>query len=111
MTQFYGADFKTGERIEEIEAVRQSIRDVLATPVGSRVMNREYGSRLFELLDSPISETIDYYRAANEALFRFEPRFELKTISIKPGNTGAIRIEVRGVFLPTSAEIRDDFEI
>ncbi len=32
-------------------SVEDSIRDILSTPIGSRVMLPEYGSRLFELID------------------------------------------------------------
>ncbi|MEI6419209.1 MAG: GPW/gp25 family protein, partial [Sphingomonadales bacterium] len=35
----------------------QSIADVLTTPLGSRVMRRDYGSLLFDLIDQPFSST------------------------------------------------------
>ena len=45
-----GMDRETGKSLSGIEHLRQSIRDILTTPIGSRVMRRDYGSRLFELL-------------------------------------------------------------
>ena len=45
---------ETGKTISGIEHLKQSIVDILTTPIGARVMRRDYGSRLFELIDHPI---------------------------------------------------------
>ena len=50
-----GMDRNTGRALEGIAHLRQSIRDILTTPIGSRVMRWEYGSRLFRLVDAPLS--------------------------------------------------------
>ncbi len=50
-----GMSNKTGKELEGIEHLKQSIIDILTTPIGSRIMRREYGSRLFELIDRPIN--------------------------------------------------------
>ncbi|MCJ7475671.1 MAG: baseplate assembly protein W, partial [Wolbachia endosymbiont of Homalodisca vitripennis] len=49
-----GMDAKTGKALEEIDHLKQSIIDILTTPVNSRIMRRSYGSRLLELVDKPI---------------------------------------------------------
>ena len=42
MTERYlGMNAHTGLAISEVEHIRQSVRDILVTPVGSRVMRRE----------------------------------------------------------------------
>ncbi|EOA7053639.1 baseplate assembly protein, partial [Escherichia coli] len=46
-----GIDSATGRYLHGNEHLRQSVTDILSTPVGSRVLLREYGSRLFSLLD------------------------------------------------------------
>ncbi|MGL4827152.1 MAG: GPW/gp25 family protein, partial [Vibrionaceae bacterium] len=43
----------TGYSISELQHIKQSIQDILTTPLGSRVMRRDYGSAIFELIDQP----------------------------------------------------------
>jgi phage baseplate assembly protein W len=51
--RYLGMNSQTGLSITEVEHIRQSVRDILVTPVGSRVMRREYGSLLSALIDQP----------------------------------------------------------
>ncbi|MDT9106031.1 GPW/gp25 family protein, partial [Escherichia coli] len=64
--------------------LRQSIQDILTTPLGRRVMRRDYGTRLYELVDAPTnSETVmDLCAAAAEAVANWEPRFRLTQVKI-----------------------------
>lgn len=73
-------DKQTGLTIaDEQTHIRQSIADILQTPVGSRVMRREYGSQLFELIDRPLNSVLLLQIAAASvmALQRWEPRVEV----------------------------------
>ena len=36
----------------EADQIRQSIQDILTTPIGSRIMRRNYGSLLPQLIDA-----------------------------------------------------------
>lgn len=65
----------TGRRIEGMEHLRQSVADILSTPIGSRVMRRDYGSLVPALLDQPDNNaTQARLRAAvASALMRWEP--------------------------------------
>ena len=71
-----------------IADIKESIKDILLTPLGSRVMLPEYGSRLFELIDRKVD---DEFRAdlacyVIEAVEKWEPRVkidEVKLISLK----------------------------
>ena len=45
-----GMDASTGQPLTGSAHLVQSIRDILTTPIGSRVMRRDYGSRLPALL-------------------------------------------------------------
>ena len=53
-----------------------SIIDILTTPVGTRVMRRDYGSNLFNLIDKPVDSylMLNLYAATAEALGKWEPR-------------------------------------
>ena len=50
-----GMSATSGKELEGLDHLKQSIIDILTTPIGSRVMRRNYGSRLFELVDKPIN--------------------------------------------------------
>ena len=51
---YQGLNAATGRPIADLEHIRQSIADILATPIGTRVMRRSYGSLLPELIDQPM---------------------------------------------------------
>lgn len=69
---------------DELDSIRQSITDILTTPIGSRLMRREYGSLLYDLIDQPINDvlTLKCYSAIYSALLRWEPRITINQISI-----------------------------
>ncbi|WP_375666036.1 MULTISPECIES: GPW/gp25 family protein, partial [unclassified Bartonella] len=50
-----GMDRTTGKPLTGIDHLRQSILDILSTRIGSRVMRRDYGSRVAELIDAPVN--------------------------------------------------------
>lgn len=57
-TRYICMNRETGRTLTEAEHIRQSASDILHTPVGSRVMSREYGSLLFTLIDMPQTEAL-----------------------------------------------------
>lgn len=66
----------TGLQMSEMDHIRQSIQDILTTPIGSRVMRREYGSLVPQLIDAPFNE-ITYLQlkaATANAILQWEPR-------------------------------------
>jgi phage baseplate assembly protein W len=76
-------------------STEESIGRILATPLGSRVMQPEYGSRLFELIDKAVTDewvllACDY---TYEAIETNESRVSVKNVSIKTGESVAINIE------------------
>jgi phage baseplate assembly protein W len=100
----------TGKTVERIEHLRQSIIDILTTPIGSRVMRRDYGSRLFELIDAPVNrETlIDYYAAVAEALDRWEDRIQVQQVDITSAAVGSITLSITGKYLVDGQTVRLD---
>ena len=104
-----GMNRYTGEALSDEAHLRQSIHDLLTTPIGSRVVLRAYGSRLPDLVDEPINELLDVelYSAVAEALDRWEPRFKLTGVSITGrSNTGRITLSVAGLIVANGEPIR-----
>lgn len=93
-----GMDRVTGKRLGGIDHLRQSIADILTTPVGSRVMRRDYGSLLPELIDQPQSGStaVQLYAATCAALLRWEPRIRLSNVSVEHVAAGRSLISLEG---------------
>lgn len=91
-----GTSAASGARLSGREHLAQSIRDILTTPVGSRVMRREYGSRLLDLVDRPAPELqVDLMAETADALARWEPRFRLVSAETSLGG-GVVRLTITG---------------
>ena len=83
----------TGRHINKIEHIQQSIQDILTTPIGSRIMRREYGSLLPQLIDAPTNATtlLQLKVAAATAIMQWEDRIKINNIHINHvGNGKAI---------------------
>lgn len=94
-----GVDAHTGRLIEGEAHLRQSIADILTTPIGSRVMRRDYGSLLPELVDQPFNGAtrVKLYGATASALMRWEPRIRLTRIGLTQGEQpGAFVLDLEG---------------
>ncbi|BDG76688.1 baseplate assembly protein [Wolbachia pipientis] len=100
----------TGKELEGIEHLKQSVVDILTTPINSRVMRRDYGSRLFELVDKPINRdlTLEIYAATAEALEKWEKRFKLEKVKITEVKEGKVTFDLEGLYLPSGKNIRFD---
>jgi phage baseplate assembly protein W len=79
-----GMDVNTGKFLSSYEHLLQSVTDILTTPIGSRVMLRDYGSDIPKLLDSNMSpQTFALiYAATAEALDKWEPRLKLTRVQV-----------------------------
>jgi phage baseplate assembly protein W len=97
-----GTDAKTGKALNGIAHLRQSVTDILSTPIGSRVLRRTYGSQLFQLIDKPLnrSTVMDLIAATADALQRWEKRFKLKQVTVASSRPGAVTLDITGVYLP-----------
>lgn len=95
-----GMNAQDGTALSDIDHLRQSISQILTTPVGSRVMRRSFGSLLPELLDHPLNEhtTLQLYAATATALLLHEPRLRLTDVSLQVGGTsGRATLDIAGV--------------
>lgn len=91
---YLGMTATTGRRLGDLAHIRQSVRDILTTPVGARVMRREYGSLLPDLIDQPLNGAtlLRAYAATVMALVRWEPRIRVTRVQFEPGAAGQLTI-------------------
>ena len=106
-----GTNAITGKALSGLDHLKQSIRDILSTPIGTRVMRRDYGSRLYELIDAPLNRKtiVELYAATVEALMRWEPRIQVRRVTADEitGN-GRVSISLEGLYTPTGEPILVD---
>lgn len=74
----------TGSTISELEHIAQSIADILTTRIGSRLMRRDYGSQLVDLIDQPGNPATRLlcYAAIAMAVMRWEPRIRISRVQL-----------------------------
>lgn len=92
-----GMNAATGRAISATDHIIQSVRDILITPVGSRVMRRDYGSELFYLIDMPQHQAtrLRLMAATVQALINWEPRITVTRVDVLGGGMdGALTIEI-----------------
>lgn len=106
----HGMNALDGRKLSGIDHLRQSIRDILTTRIGTRVMRREYGSDVPALVDRPMNHgfAVDVFVAVAKALRRWEPRFRLTKVAVSSVAAGRVTIAVDGRYLPDGREITMD---
>lgn len=81
-TQVKGMDARTGKPLTGVSHLKQSIEMILTTLIGTRVMRRDFGSTIPELVDAPANSktVLLVYSSIAVALKKFEPRFKLTRV-------------------------------
>jgi phage baseplate assembly protein W len=81
---------------DELEHIRQSVLKIVTTPIGSRVMRREYGSLIPELIDSPINARVRLLimAAIVTAVIKWEPRLRPIKVALSLGDTPGAALTV-----------------
>jgi hypothetical protein len=100
MTGLTGLASLTGTELSGDAHLVQSIADIITTPLGSRVMRRDYGCLLFDLIDRPLgpATTLLCSMAIAIALARWEPRIELKAVQFAGDlASGQARVTIEGL--------------
>lgn len=102
-----GMNGATGAQLGSIDHIRQSITDIITTPVGTRVMNREYGSRIFELVDAPLNEAtlLDIMAETAGAIARWEPRVKITSVKVYQAEPGHVFLDLKMRILENGQEI------
>lgn len=78
-----GLNRHTAKPMDGAEHIGQSIRDIITTPIGTRTMLRDYGSRVPELVDAPMHKGTQLLLIAATAgpIFKWEPRVRLTKVT------------------------------
>lgn len=105
MTTYSGMSRESGQTVSDLEHIRQSVRDILITPVGSRVMRRDYGSLLSVLIDQPQNPAVklQVMAACYMALLRWEPRIKVTGINLESTFDGKLTVDITGVLADSNA--------
>lgn len=103
-----GMSATTGAALPTLDHLRQSVRDILATPIGTRVMRREYGSAIFALADAPMDAVtvLDIIQATAGAIGRWEPRVRVERVEVSAADAGRVQLDVDLRWLETGQPVR-----
>lgn len=103
MADSVGVSAVAQSALTDWDHTQQSIETILTTPVGSRVMRRDFGSELIDLIDRKMTQrtVLEVYAAAAVAIARWEPRFRLERAAIvDAAASGRIGLALYGVYFP-----------
>ncbi|AYG46224.1 phage baseplate protein [Pseudomonas sp. Leaf58] len=102
-----GLDRRTGQPLTGLNHLKQSIEDILTTPLGSRRMRPDYGSNLRRFVDLPVNEGWKSAVQAEvaRALGRWEPRVQLERVKVVSVLDGQIGLELTGRYLGNSTVV------
>ncbi|MEL7941030.1 GPW/gp25 family protein [Pseudomonas delhiensis] len=95
-----GMDRRNGQPLGGLAHLKQSVEDILGTPLGSRRMRPEYGSQLRRMVDLPLSEG---WKSAVQAevarsLGRWEPRIRLQSVKVTAVLDGRVSLLLNGLY-------------
>lgn len=96
---------ETGGAIDNLAHISQCVTDILSTRIGTRVMRREYGSLLPELVDHPFNDVtrLRVYAATVMALMRWETRISLSRVQFIGANLqGQASLDLEGSVVDTN---------
>ena len=103
-----GMNRETGKALSDADHLRQSIRDILSTRIGTRTMLRDYGSNIPELVDLPINQTTIAAIKADmiNALNVWEPRMRVNRVKLSEVlASGQLTFDVYLTYLPNGQVI------
>lgn len=102
-----GMNRGTGKPLSGTDHIRQSVNDILTTPLYSRVMLAGYGSDLPLLVDNP-DDRVTHIRvvmATAVALARWEPRISIDAVQVTQAGNGRISINIDATDVETERAI------
>ncbi len=93
-----GMNAATGKPISGDARLAQSVADVLRTPIGTRVMRRDYGSLLPELIDSPQNPAtrLAMTAATAVAIGRHVRRLTVSRVDVRFEPSATVAIDIEG---------------
>lgn len=86
--RYIGLNADTGAQISDLDHIRQSISKILLTPIGTRVMRRDFGSLIPDLIDQPLhgKTRMQLMAASVMAIAAWEPRVDLSSVTLQQGD-------------------------
>lgn len=92
-----GMNKNTGKEIST-HHLSQSVYDILTTPIGSRIMRRTYGSKIFELIDSAYNKEgeLMLISAIADAIMKWEPRIKLEQVKVSFKKESKCKVTIIG---------------
>ena len=93
---YQGLNSATGGAIADLWHIQQSIRDILTTPVGTRVMRRRYGSDVPMLIDQPLNDItrLRVMSASVAAIVQWEPRVQVNAAWFSVDAAGGMVVDL-----------------
>lgn len=94
-----GIDRETKQPLDGWGHIAQSIQVILTTPIGTRVMRREFGSWVPYLVDAPATQEnlTRVFVAIATALDIWEPRFVLQRVEVPEAEAGRLVLDIHGI--------------
>ncbi|HDD8416887.1 GPW/gp25 family protein [Escherichia coli] len=107
--RFLGMNPEATGTLSDTDHLWNSVRDILLTPLASRVMRREYGSLLPDLLDAPMNATtrLQCMSAVVIALTQWEPRIALNAVDIQWEAGGKAVITLTGTLTESMETVQN----
>ncbi|MGP3592657.1 GPW/gp25 family protein [Vagococcus sp. WN89Y] len=105
--RYIGMSRTNGRTITDAEHISQSLSDILRTPVGSRVMRRDYGSLLSAMIDQPQTPALELQimAACYMAVLKWEPRITLTSVTTERQFTGQMIVSLTGQHTDTGESL------
>ncbi|MCL6262177.1 GPW/gp25 family protein [Craterilacuibacter sp. RT1T] len=94
--RYIGLSAATGTQISDLDHIRQSIAKILTTPIGSRVMRRDFGSLIPQLIDQPFDgkTRMRLMAASVMAIARWEPRARVVRVDVQAAHDGLATVSM-----------------
>ncbi len=112
MADSTGINAATGAPLTDWAHVQQSLAKILTTRIGTRVMRRDFGSDIPNMVDRKMTprNVLLVYSAAASAIEKWEPRFRMLAGSVDDVNaSGQVVLSLYGLYYPRGH--LDDYSI
>ena len=104
----------TGRSITGLAHIKQSVTDILTTPLGTRLERRTYGSLLPSLIDQPDNARtrLRCYAAVASAVMKWEPRLRVTRVGITSGDQpGQAIVDLEGEYLGQAVSLSSALQL
>ncbi len=94
-----GMSTTTGRTLRGRDELRQGLRDLLTTRIGTRVLNRTYGCRIWDFVDGPLNPatSLAMAGAVAEAVAQWLPAIKTQRVTVTGDAEGRAVVTLYGV--------------